>query len=58
MFLTPNLQAVFVSMMLRFATLWIFVFLKVWKANGLPVWLDGARSIKTPAEISPHNPEM
>ena len=58
MLLTPDFQAVIVAMALPFATLWIFVFLRVWKANGLPVWLDGARSKKTPAEITPHKPEM
>jgi len=36
--LTVNAQIAIVVLGLPFATLWLFAFLRVWEANGLPVW--------------------
>ena len=38
LFLDASVQTAIVALGLPFATLWMFVFLKVWRANGLPVW--------------------
>lgn len=36
--LTPQLQLFSAALGLPFAFLWLFVFLRTWKASGLPVW--------------------
>jgi hypothetical protein len=37
-YLTSTTQTVVVALGIPFATLWIYVFLRVWRANGLPFW--------------------
>lgn len=36
--LTSAVQTLIVALGIPFATLWIYTFLKVWNANGLPLW--------------------
>ncbi len=36
--LAPAVQASVVALGIPFATLWLYVFLKVWRDNGLPFW--------------------
>jgi len=35
---TPAVQSFIVALGIPFATLWLYTFLKVWRANGLPFW--------------------
>jgi hypothetical protein len=37
-FLTSAVQTSIVALGIPFATLWIYTYLKVWNANGLPLW--------------------
>lgn len=46
MTLSSPVQTAIVALGIPFATLWIFVFLKIWRANGLPVWRRPERSME------------
>ena len=43
-FLSATVQNAIVVLGIPFATLWLFVFLRVWKANDLPVWRLSGKS--------------
>ncbi len=44
--LSTTVQNYVVVLGIPFATLWLFVFLRVWRANGLPVWRQSRISIE------------
>lgn len=50
--LTGPVQTIIVTLGIPFATLWLFVFLKVWRANGLPFWRRPERSTEIPGKTS------